>query len=120
MHPELFKIIIPEFLQGILPPEVTVYTYGSLIALGAILAYLYTAWQARKQFGVTSDKIRALITLIIIMAFIGGKLFYYFEDPQYFFSNPGNILNFSSSGFVFYGSFLFAIPTMLIFFRVNK
>lgn len=120
MHPELFKIIIPEFLQAILPPEVTVYTYGSLIALGAILGYLYTARQARIQFEVPPHKIRSLLTFIIITAFIGGKLFYFFEDPQYFFSNPRNMLSFGSTGFVFYGSLLFAIPTMLVFFKVNN
>jgi len=116
MHPELFKLKIPEFLQGIFPEELTVYSYGALIALGAILGYLYTAWQAREKYGVDGDKVRSLVILIILAAVIGGKFFYFFENPGRYFGNPGNMLNISGSGFVFYGSLLFAIPTMLIFF----
>jgi len=36
MHPILFKIPIPEFLQGFLPPEITIFTYGAMIFFGAI------------------------------------------------------------------------------------
>ena len=35
-------------------------------------------------------------------------------------SDPGQLFRNFSSGFVFYGSLLFAIPTMLIFFKVRK
>lgn len=43
-----------------------------------------------------------------------------FEDPKLYLSEPSRIFKNFNSGFVFYGSLLFAIPTMLIFFRVHK
>jgi phosphatidylglycerol:prolipoprotein diacylglycerol transferase len=41
-----------------------------------------------------------------------------FEDPAYYLNHPGRLV--SSRGFVFYGSLLLCIPTMLLFFKRNK
>ena len=120
MHPELIELSVPEFLRGFLPDEITIYSYGTLIATGAILGYFYTAWKAKRQFNTSPDTVRSLVIFVILAAVIGGRFFYFFERPEYFFGNPGNMLSFSRSGFVFYGSLLFAIPTMLIFFKRNK
>jgi len=120
LHPELYIFDIPGWLQGLLPAQVTIYSYGSLIAFGAIVSYFYTSWQAKKQLNVSEDTTRSLMIFIIISAIVGGRFFYFFEDPSYYFSEPSNMMKFTSSGFVFYGSLLFAIPTMLIFFRINK
>ena len=120
MHPELFRIPIPEFLQGFLPSHLTIHSYGALIALGALLGYFYTAYQANKQFAISSDTIRNLVIVVIIAAVVGGRFFFFFEKPDYFFDNPSNMLSFSSSGFVFYGSLIFAIPAMLWFFKIHK
>ena len=61
-----------------------------------------------------------LIIYIIIAAVVGGKLFMIFEDPKLSLSEPSRLIKSFNTGFVFYGSLLFAIPTMLIFFRVHK
>lgn len=117
MHPVLFRIPVPEFLQGILPDHLTIYSYGTLIAFGAIMGYLFTAWRAKRELNVSSDKVRDMIIYLILAAFIGGKLLFYFEEPSYYFSEPSRMLKISSGGFVFYGSLLFAIPVMLFYFR---
>ncbi|MEJ0034074.1 MAG: prolipoprotein diacylglyceryl transferase family protein [Bacteroidota bacterium] len=97
MHPVLFEI-----------GSITIYTYGFLIALGCIAAFTYM-WRASK---ITFDQANSLFILLIIAGIVGGKLFMLFEDPS------TQLL--STGGFVFYGSLLFCIPTMLIFFRRNK
>jgi phosphatidylglycerol:prolipoprotein diacylglycerol transferase len=91
-----------------------------MIALGALLGFLYTAWQAKKQFKIPFETTNELILAILISAIIGGKIFLVFEDPSKYMQDPSEILKDFNQGFVFYGSLLFAIPTMLIFFKIKK
>lgn len=118
MHPILFKIPIPEFLQGFLPSELIIYSYGALIFLGAIAASSYLVIQLKKRFGLKTDDSLNLVIGIILSAIIGGKAFLYFEDPTYFNSNPSALL--SNSGFVFYGSLVFALTVVYLFIRKHK
>lgn len=107
MHPVLFEI-----------GSITIYTYGFFIALGALLGFSYMAWQGKKLFGLTFDQSNTLFILLVLAGVIGGKVFMIFENPSYYLSSPKKLV--SGSGFVFYGSLLLAIPTMLWFFRKNK
>jgi phosphatidylglycerol---prolipoprotein diacylglyceryl transferase len=107
MHPILFE------LGGI-----TVYSYGFMIALGVIAAVTYLFFQGRKDVGLTFDQANSLFLIIFIAAFLGGKVFLFFENPSLYAQHPGKLL--AGRGFVFYGSFLFAVPAMLWFFRKHK
>jgi len=109
MFPELFQI-----------GSNTIYTYGVLIAIGAALGYYYTSTVAKKELGIPTDKIQTLAILIILAAFLGGKILFYFEKPGYYFNPPSNMLKNFRTGFVFYGSLLFVIPTVIWYFRKNK
>lgn len=107
MHPVLFEI-----------GEITVYSYGFMIALGVIGGVAYMFYQGRKDVGLTFDQANTLFLFIFIAAFIGGKIFLLFENPSLYLSKPAKLL--TGRGFVFYGSFLFAIPAMLWFFKRHK
>jgi len=107
MHPVLFEI-----------GSLTVYSYGFMIALGVLCAVAYMFFQGRKDVGLTFDQANTLFLLIFIAAFIGGKVFLLLENPSLYMNNPSKL--FTGRGFVFYGSFLFAIPTMLWFFKKHK
>jgi phosphatidylglycerol:prolipoprotein diacylglycerol transferase len=107
MHPILFEI-----------GGITIYSYGFMIALGVIAAVTYMVLQGKKDVGLTFDQANSLFLFIFISAFIGGKIFLIFEDPAHYLSNPTKLL--AGSGFVFYGSFLFAVPTMLWYFKKEK
>lgn len=120
MHPVLFQFDVPAFLQSFLPATITIYSYGFLIACGALSGFMYTAVQAKRQFAVPFEKVQSLVLLIILAAVVGGKFFMIFEDPSGYLSNPARLLSDFNNGFVFYGSLLFAIPTMLLFFRRHK
>lgn len=113
MHPILFEIPLPDV--GFLPDSFTIYSYGFFIAIGAILGITYTSWQGKKHFGLNFDDINTLFILLIVAAFVGGKLFLLFEDASRYLGNPGDL--FSGNGFVFYGSLLFCIPAMLYYFK---
>lgn len=107
MHPILFEA-----------GPFTIYTYGFCIAVGALLGFSYMAWQGKKLFGMTFDQSNTLFIFLVLAGVIGGKFFMIFEDPSHYLSHPIRLL--SGSGFVFYGSLIFAIPTMLWFFKKHK
>lgn len=107
MHPVLFKV-----------GPITIYTYGALIAVGALVGFLYAVRQSRRQFGTTFDQMNALFIWLVVASVVGGKLFLIFENPSLYLQKPGKLL--SGSGFVFYGSLLCAIPTMWWFFRKHR
>jgi len=108
MHPILFHI----------GTTIPVYSYGLLIALGAIAGVAYMAVRGKDEMGLSFDQANSLFLFIFIAAFVGGKVFLFFENIRFYSQDPLKLL--TGSGFVFYGSFLFAIPTMLLFFRKHR
>ncbi len=120
MHPVLFQFNTPEFLQKFFPDQITIYSYGALIALGTILGAIYTGIQAKRELGVAYHVTNNMLLLILITAFLGGKLFFYFENPAYYFGDPANMVRDPGNGFVFYGSLIFSVTSIIIFFKINK
>ena len=109
MHPELFSI-----------GDFTIHTYGFMIMIGATLGFIYMSYSVKKDLGIEREKIQNLAILIILAAFVGGKLFFYFENPSYYFDSWDNMRRNFRTGFVFYGSLLFAIPVVIWYFRKEK
>lgn len=109
MHPEFFSI-----------GGMTIHMYGFMIMVGAVVGYLYMSNAASKELSIPSDKIQNLAILIIVAAFVGGKLLFYLEKPGYYFSSWDNMARNFRTGFVFYGSLLFALPTIVWYFRKEK
>ena len=72
----------------------------------------------KRTSDLTFDQANLLFLLIFLAAFVGGKVFLFFEDVSLLFTTPWSTV--AGRGFVFYGSFLFAVPTMLIFFKRTK
>ena len=107
MHPVLFNL-----------GSITIYTYGFMIAIGVLCGVAYMAVRGKKEVGLTFDQANNLFLLIFLAALVGGKVFLFFENPSNYLANPGKLI--SGSGFVFYGSFLFAVPAMLWYFRKHK
>lgn len=107
MYPVLFQL-----------GSITVYSYGLMIALGAIAGVAYMAIQGKKEVGLTFDQANTLFLFIFIAAFLGGKFFLIFENPSLYLGNPRKLL--TGRGFVFYGSFLFAVPVMFYYFKKHK
>ena len=105
MYPELFHL-----------GNFTVYSYGFMILTGAVLAWLYL-YRKGKPFGLKSDDVSGFFLLAFAAVFIGGKLFYFLENPKRYLENPSEMLEPPGSGFVFYGSFLLAVPAFIWWFR---
>ena len=98
----------------------TLYSYGVLIMIGALLGYYYMRHTVKKDLGIAPEKIQLLAMLVIFSAFVGGKVFYYLEDLSFYLNPPSNMLIDFRTGFTFYGSLLFAFPLALWFFIKEK
>lgn len=98
--------------------SVTLYSYGFMIALGIVAGMWYLVVAGKKEAGLTFDQANTLFLYIFLAAVVGGKLFLFLEDPSAYVTDPKRL--FTGRGFVFYGSFLFAIPTMWLFFRKHR
>ncbi len=106
MYPELFHF-----------GKFTIYTYAFCIVVGTFVASYYTKIRAKKELGVTHLP-DSFFYFIFIAGFVGGKLFFYLENPMRFINNPKLMLDNFSGGFVFYGSFIVILP--VVFWQLKK
>lgn len=119
MHSELFHFNLPDFIANLFhTKQVTVYTYAFCIALGSLLAALYKKRSAKKDLEIELSN--SFFYMIFIAGFVGGKLFYYLEKPIFYWNNPNLLLDNFSGGFVFYGSFVTCIPTIIWYLKKKK
>jgi len=117
MFPKLFDFSLPDFLASLFGVEqVTVYSYATLIALGTLIAALYTKRSAKKELGITKLS-NSFFYGIFAAGFVGGKLFYYLQDPLLYIENPSLMSNNFSGGFVFYGSFVVIVPYVIWYLK---
>lgn len=119
MYPELLRFKTPSFLQGIFGNDIVIYSYGVMILLGVALGFVYTLWRGKK-LGLNLDKVSEMFIWAFIAVFVGGKVFFYFEDIGTYLNEPSKMFENLGGGFVFYGSFLFAVPTFIWYFKKNK
>jgi phosphatidylglycerol:prolipoprotein diacylglycerol transferase len=117
MYPELFRLSFPEFLSQLFGVSyISIYTYACLIAFGTFIAVIYVKYTAHKELGITKLS-NSFFYTIFLAGFIGGKLFYYLQNPLDYIENPQLILDNISGGFVFYGSFVTIIPFIIWYLK---
>ncbi len=98
--------------------SVTIYSYGFMIALGIVAGMGYLIRTGKREVQLGFDQANSLFLFVFLAALAGGKLFLFFEDPSRYLAEPQQLL--SGHGFVFYGSFLLAVPAMWWFFRKHS
>ncbi len=120
MYPILFRIPVPEFLQFLLPPELIIASYGTLIALGILVSTTYAQRQTQRELNLNPDTFWDMILMLIVLAVVGGKVFFYLESPGTYVANPSLMFKDFGNGFVFYGALIFAVFGLVVFFRIKK
>lgn len=119
MYPELLNITLPEFLKTLLGIEkISVFSYAFCIVSGILIASIYTSWYAKKTLGKIIPV--SFYFVLFIAGFIGGKLFLFFENPLYYIENTRSFSNLYTGGFVFYGSFICIVPTIIWYSKKNQ
>lgn len=97
----------------------TIYTYGFFLALG-FLAGIFLAKYEAKRVGEDPDKILDLAFYILIAAIIGSRIFYVATNPKMYISSPLEIFKIWKGGLVFYGGFIAALITAILYTRAKK
>jgi phosphatidylglycerol:prolipoprotein diacylglycerol transferase len=77
MKPELFHI-----------GGITLYSYGFFILLGMVAAFLHMYYN-RRRLQMDVDSISELILWCGLGVFVGGKLFFFLENPGYYWQSMG-------------------------------
>jgi len=87
--------------------DITIHTYGVMLAVGFLLAILVAMRQARRT-GLNPDLVLDLAFYILIAGLLGSRLFYVVAHWEDFRNNPVEIVMFWRGGLVFYGGLIFA------------
>lgn len=119
MFPKLFSFKTPDFLHGFLPDTLSVNSYGFFIALGLIFAF-YIILHKTKNLGINPDNLSSMFLWCFLAAFVGGKLFFYLEDPMKYVKDPALLTKNIGNGFVFYGSLVCVVPTIYWWLRKHQ
>src|SRR5947199_9523103 len=96
--------------------EITVYTYGVLLAAAYLLGLKFAMVRAQAR-GLDSVRVLDLGIYIIISALVGAKLLLLITDFRTFQANPAELLTLARSGGVFYGGLILAVVVALWFIR---
>jgi len=105
MHPILYKIW-----------GVSLYTYGLFVALG----FLTALWIARREatrVGENPTHIMDLGFYMLIAAIVGARLFFLVVEPEVLSEGPWAIFQIWRGGLVFYGGFIAALVTAIVYVR---
>jgi phosphatidylglycerol:prolipoprotein diacylglycerol transferase len=105
MKPELFHIA-----------GLTIYGYGFCILVGVVAAFFHL-YLNRVRLGMDTDSISTVILICFVGVFVGGKFFYFLEDPAGHWSRMDQFFGDLGNGFVFYGSFLVTLAMLWVWMR---
>jgi phosphatidylglycerol:prolipoprotein diacylglycerol transferase len=118
MFPSLFSIPAFEAFGRQIGP-LTLHTYGVLLATAFLVSLWVVARQARRE-GLDSQLLTDLAIYTLIGGLIGARLLLAAVEWRYFRDHPWEILSLLTSGGVFYGGFLAAIPVALWYMRRHR
>ena len=87
--------------------DLTVYAYGSILALGFVVGMVLILLRARKK-GIPMERVTELFCLSIFSAFVGARGLYVLLDLPVFLNDPAKIFRVWEGGLVFYGGLILA------------
>ncbi len=97
----------------------TFYWYGTIIALGFILAVLYCSRTAGR-YGLTGDDIFDFILWALPLCVIGARLYFVAFDWDNFKNNLGDIIKIWEGGLAIYGAIIVGALTAYVWCKVKK
>jgi phosphatidylglycerol:prolipoprotein diacylglycerol transferase len=87
--------------------EITIHTYGVMLALGFLLA-IFVALREARRVGLDPNLVMDLAFYFLIAGLLGSRLFYVLGHWDGFRTHPMEIVMFWRGGLVFYGGLIFA------------
>ena len=107
------------------PPRVlelgplTIHYYGAIIALGLVLAVIYSCRRS-DQFGLTEDDILDGVLWITPFAILCARIYYCAFSWHEYAADPISVLYIWNGGIAIYGSVIGAIIGMAVFAKIKK
>ena len=98
---------------------VNIYWYAILITFAMALS-IFLMNKDDKKYNINFDDILLLIILTIPIAFIGARMYYVIFNINYYFSNPGKILNIRDGGLAIYGGIIAGTITIIMYCKIKK
>ncbi len=114
-------------IEGINPPRTLpvsifgkeIYLYGLVIAVGFLLAILYSRWRV-KEFGTNFDQVTDAILICVPMAILCARIYYVAFRWDVYKDNPISALYIWEGGIAIYGGIIGAILGLVLFSRFKK
>lgn len=99
--------------------NIGIHTYGLMIMLGLLGAFVYSSNRARK-IGIDSDELPLMYLLVAVMGVLGARLFYFiFSATEAFFKNPFIFFT-DGGGLVFYGGAIGGVVSGVLYCHWKK
>ncbi len=125
MLQDLFRFHLP-FHLPLIGDQIVIHGFGLMLVIGFLIAMALEKFLARRT-GQDPEAFANAALLALFTGVLGARLSHVFEnfsdfsDPRLgFFGNLANVFNISSGGLTYYGGFLLALPTLVIYAMVKK
>jgi len=87
--------------------DITIHTYGVMLALGFLLA-IFLALREARRVGLDPNLVMDLSFYFLIAGLVGSRLFYVLGHWNDFRNHPMEMVMFWRGGLVFYGGLIFS------------
>jgi phosphatidylglycerol:prolipoprotein diacylglycerol transferase len=121
MHQILINIPVPGFLQSLLGRELPIYSYGLMMVLGFLAAIQLAKYLAGRN-GLDPEIFVNAGLLALVTGVAGARLSHVLEnihqytDPsRSIWANFKDAINIRSGGLTYYGGFLLAFPSLVLY-----
>lgn len=99
--------------------KITIHSYGVMVAIGIIAAYMLAEYRAKKQ-GLDHEKVFGLVIWCIVFGFLGSKILYFTTILPQIIEDPSVIIRSLADGWVVYGGIIGGIIGGLLYCRRYK
>jgi len=99
--------------------RVTIYSYGVMLAI-AFMASVYLSTKRSYIFNLDKDSINNLAFVLLLSGIIGARVFYVLLNIKYFIYHPFEMFMIHRGGLVFYGAFIIALLSGIIYAKIKK
>lgn len=99
--------------------KLSIHWYGVFVALAFVVA-MCTLLIERKRAGLTPDNVFDLALIAIFGGVLGARLFYVIQFFHQFRDNPIDMIRIDKGGLVFYGGFIIALITVMLYCKWKK
>lgn len=99
--------------------KISIYGYGTMIALGMILCVAFCCHRAKKTYNIDPDMMFNVAFIGILAGIVGAKLVYWLVNIKEIIADPSYLLDFGG-GFVIYGGLIAGVLAAVIYLKKVK